>query len=120
MEGRNRKVGAPAKHKIQTDHHDAGQNRRPDETDQVKLAVFSAEMIPQDPPAQLRDQTDLARDAEFTGYISHESSSICGRPYPSWPTSATKIFSSGVWLAFSVGVSARSSSMDPCAPSRPL
>ncbi len=62
MEGRNRKVGAPAKHKTQTDHHDAGQNRRPDETDQIKLAVFSAEMIPQDPPAQFRDQMDLARD----------------------------------------------------------
>ena len=37
----------------------------PDEADQVELAIFSAEMIAQDPPAQLRDQTRFAGDAEL-------------------------------------------------------
>ena len=103
-----------------TEHEQPGENAGKNHSNQIPLIVFLAEIVPQDPPAEASDKPDLFPNARKMSYISHESSSSCGRWAPSWPTMERKICSRVVLLPSSPAIPARSSSSEPCATSRPL
>src|SRR5467141_1146604 len=113
-------VGARVKGNTQSEHHDAAEDARKDQTDKVEAIIPLAQAVPQNSPAKSGNQADLLENSDGVRHISHESSSSCGRSVPSWPTIERKICSSVVLLPASPEIPVRSSSSEPCATRRPL
>src|SRR5260370_34624420 len=117
---RKKGIGAGVKCETQSDHQDAAEDASDDHSDQVETIVFLAHAVAQNSPAKCGNLADLLEEVERLRYISHESSSSCGRSVPSWRTTDKQICSSVVLSPASTEIPARNSSREPWATSRPL
>ena len=117
---RHKRICAKVKSDAETDHEQSGEDAGKNHSYQIPLIMFLAEIVSQNPPTKPGDEPDLFPNAWELSYISHDSSSSCGRWAPSWPTMERKICSSVVLLPSSPAIPARNSSSEPCATSRPL
>src|SRR6266700_1199060 len=80
---RNKGVRSSIERKAQSEDQIAAQDSGQDQPDQIEPVIFLAQAVSENSPAKSRNEPDLLEDAGGFCYISHESSSSCGRSVPS-------------------------------------